>query len=604
MSRDTELVSACPQHTVAPRTASPARTAARIRIRVAREDERAAIWRMRHDVYARELGQHATNGDAALSDALDASNVYIVAMLGRQMAGFISITPPASARYSIDKYLSRAELPFACDAGLYEVRLLTVPRQQRGGSVASLLMYAAMRWIEDAGGTRVVAIGRVEVLDLYRKAGLEMLGRRIVSGAVTFELMTATVARLSSTAARSPRVLRRLARGTDWQLGVAFESPAPCYHGGAFFSAVGEDFRALERAASIINADVLDAWFPPCPGAMEALREHLHWLARTSPPTTCDGLVRAIAGARGVAAASIVPASGSSDLIFRAFGAWLTPASRVLLLDPTYGEYAHVTQRVIGCTVDRLALSRERGYRLDPSDLVRATAREYDLIVLVNPNSPTGTFLPRAQLAAALERIPPRTMVWVDETYIEYAGAAESLESYAASSERVVVCKSMSKVYALSGLRVAYLCAPPPLARQIRALTPPWVVGLPGQVAAVHALADPEYYAGRYAETHRLRGELAVGLRSLGGMSVHQGVANFVLCHLDPAGPRAAEICRRCEEHGLFVRDAEGMGPSLGTHTLRVAVKDAVTNARMLDILQAVLGECRRPGIEAGAVRA
>ena len=58
----------------------------------------------------------------------------------------------------------------------------------------------------------------------------------------------------------------------------------------------------------------------------------------------------------------LVPGAGSSDLIYRALLEWLTPGSRVLLLDPTYGEYAHVTERVIGCRVDRLELSRADGY--------------------------------------------------------------------------------------------------------------------------------------------------------------------------------------------------------------------------------------------------
>src|SRR6266576_385362 len=62
-------------------------------------------------------------------------------------------------------------------------------------------------------------------------------------------------------------------------------------------------------------------------------------------------------------------------------------------------------------------------------------------------------------------------------------------------SENVIVCKSMSKVYALSGARVAYLCAGPHQLEELRALTPPWVVSLPAQVAAVRALNDPAYYA-------------------------------------------------------------------------------------------------------------
>src|SRR5262249_13274120 len=142
-------------------------------------------------------------------------------------------------------------------------------------------------------------------------------------------------------------------------------SPA-CYHGGAFFSAIGDEFDTLEKSRHVISADVLDAWYPPAPGVLTALHEHLPWLLRTSPPTGCEGMLRTIARVRDVPLECLVPGAGSSSLIFLAFRHWLTPASRVLILDPTYGEYPHVLEQVIGCRVDRLVLCRRDGYQLDP----------------------------------------------------------------------------------------------------------------------------------------------------------------------------------------------------------------------------------------------
>ncbi len=213
------------------------------------------------------------------------------------------------------------------------------------------------------------------------------------------------------------------------------------------------------------------------------------------------------------------------------------------------------------------------------------TARGYDLIVLVNPNSPTGQHVPRMQLEEALRKIPTGTRVWVDETYIEYAGTNESLEAFAALSANVVVCKSMSKVYALSGARAAYLCGAASVMEELRAINPPWAVSLLAQVAAVAALKDPEYYAARYAETHRLRDVLAERLSELTGWEVLPGVANFLLCHLPEDGPDAATVVKLCRARGLFLRDAGAMGRALGKHTLRIAVKDAETNERILRII-------------------
>jgi histidinol-phosphate/aromatic aminotransferase/cobyric acid decarboxylase-like protein len=146
----------------------------------------------------------------------------------------------------------------------------------------------------------------------------------------------------------------------------------------------------------------------------------------------------------------------------------------------------------------------------------------------------------------------------------------------------------MSKVYALSGARAAYLCGPASLMEELRAINPPWAVSLLAQIAAVAALQDPDYYLARYAETHQLHRELAERLSELTDWQILPGVANFLLCHLPEHGPDAATIVRLCRARGLFLRDAAAMGRSLGKHTLRIAVKDAETNERMLRIISAL----------------
>jgi histidinol-phosphate/aromatic aminotransferase/cobyric acid decarboxylase-like protein/GNAT superfamily N-acetyltransferase len=504
--------------------------------------------------------------------------------------GFVSLTSPGEHPYSIDKYFDRQSLPFIRDHTLYEVRLLTVLEPHRGRELAALLMYSAFRWVESHGGSRVVAIGRREILDLYRRAGLELCGRAVRSGAVDYELMQGTVSDFRERAEGHPDLIDRLERKADWRLSFPFRRPAPCFHGGMSFEAIGEGFEDLDRRFDVINADVLDAWFPPSPRVLDAFRDHLPWLLGTSPPTSCGGLISAIARARGVGSENILPGAGSSALIFRALPHWLTPRSRVLILDPTYGEYAHILERVIGCRVDRLPLHRFDHYDLDLTRLDSSIEPDHDLVILVNPNSPTGRHVARADLEAFLRsRGHSRTRFWVDETYVEYAGPEQSLERFAARSENVVVCKSMSKVYALSGVRVAYLCAGAHQLEALRAITPPWAVGLPAQVAAVRALEDAEYYSARHAETAILRDRLAEQLGGF-GWEIVPGIANFLLCHLPEDGPDAPGVVGACRALGLFLRDSAAMGGQLGPDAIRISVKDASTNNRMIVILEAVLG--------------
>jgi histidinol-phosphate/aromatic aminotransferase/cobyric acid decarboxylase-like protein len=273
---------------------------------------------------------------------------------------------------------------------------------------------------------------------------------------------------------------------------------------------------------------------------------------------------------------------------------WLIPASHVLILEPTYGEYEHVLERVIGCTVDRFPLPRAQDYDVDPGRLSAAMGDGYDLVVIVNPNSPTGRMIPRDQLVSILNAAPSRTRIWIDETYIEYAGAGASVEKIAVDSPNIIVCKSMSKVYALSGARVAYLCASAVQLETLRAITPPWVVGLPSQVAAVNALKDPTYYADRYAQTRDLRAYLGKALKGL-GLNVVEGVANFLLCHLPGSAPDAAAVVKRCRERNVFIRDAALMGGNLGSRVVRIAVKDSVMNARIVEAIAWAIETDQRP---------
>jgi len=194
----------------------------RLRIALANEIDRDIIYRLRHDVFAAELAQHPINPQLRLTDSLDEFNTYIIASISSEIAGFISITPPGSS-YSIDKYVSRDDLPFRVDARLYELRLLAVMPAHRRSEILPALIYGAFRWVEAQGGDRIMAIGRREILDIYLKVGMRSLGREVKSGAVTFELISATTAEVSDQLVRYAPLLARLKSKVDWCLGIPFD---------------------------------------------------------------------------------------------------------------------------------------------------------------------------------------------------------------------------------------------------------------------------------------------------------------------------------------------------------------------------------------------
>lgn len=356
------------------------------------------------------------------------------------------------------------------------------------------------------------------------------------------------------------------------------------FHGGQFFHSIGLDFSQLGRSEQVINADVLDAWFDPSPRVLAAIREYLPFVLRTSPPIYSEGLTETISKVRGIARESILPGGGSSDLIFSLFPRIIGRGERALILDPMYGEYQHILENVLGAAVTRFELTKAQNFSVDPDLLILMIRRvKPKVVVLVNPNSPTGNHLPKAEVLRVIRSVSPATQFVVDETYVEYVGREESLETEATEVRNLVVIKSMSKVYALSGARVGYMVASEAIVNQLSVALRPWAVSLCGQIAAVEALKDSEYYEERYADTHLLRRELTEMLSSQPDTKVYPSVANFVLVELLGEGVTAERVVRTLIDEDIYIRNVDSMSTGFGNRFVRIAVKDGKKNRRVVE---------------------
>ena len=238
-------------------------------------------------------------------------------------------------------------------------------------------------------------------------------------------------------------------------------------------------------------------------------------------------------------------------------------------------------------------LQQDDGFRINADDLVEQS-RLHDAVIFVNPNSPTGVYC--EEMSDIVRRIqdesetPTRCkMIWVDETYIDYMPDAQSLEPMVETTPSLIVCKSMSKCYALSGLRVAYAVGQK--MNELRRFIPPWSVSLPGQLAAVAALRNPAYYRQQYDIIHQQREELSL-LLDEEKFTVLPGVANFILTFLpEHTHHTSSSFIEACKEKGVFIRDAQNMGVTLTNKAVRFAIRSQKENARILQCVKEVLSE-------------
>jgi histidinol-phosphate aminotransferase len=281
----------------------------------------------------------------------------------------------------------------------------------------------------------------------------------------------------------------------------------------------------------------------------------------------------ALAARHGRDPAEVLPTNGAAEA-FWLLASVLRP-TRPVVVHPSFTE-PEVALRATGHGVQRV-FRHPKHFGLDPA----AVPENADLVVVGNPNNPTGNLDP-AGLVAGLAR-PGRVLV-VDEAFMEFTDAeAESLAGRG-DLPGLVVVRSLTKLWALPGVRAGYLLCAPELAADLRAARQPWSVnGI--ACAALVACAGDRTTPTRVAErVTAARDELVAALRQLPGVRVWPSAANFLLL----AVPSGAAVRSGLAERGIAVRPADTF-PGLGPDHLRVAVRSPEDNRRLVAALEEVL---------------
>jgi histidinol-phosphate aminotransferase len=248
----------------------------------------------------------------------------------------------------------------------------------------------------------------------------------------------------------------------------------------------------------------------------------------------------AIAVRDGVEPEQVVLGNGSVELLWLVALATLRRGDRMVVVGPTFGEYVRAG-RVAGAEV------------VEVHDLESPPSSR--LMVVCNPNNPTGDYYDRASIETLLTDAPSRGVL-LDEAYAPFVEDRWRSEPLL-ERLNLAVLRSMTKDHGLPGLRLGYLLAAPALAHSVQRMRPPWSVNA-GALRAGLAALEPEaeaHVARARAVVRHSRKLLAEGFTQL-GFPVQESVANFVLVEVgDGAGFRRALL-----PHGLVVRDCASFG--------------------------------------------
>jgi threonine-phosphate decarboxylase len=313
-----------------------------------------------------------------------------------------------------------------------------------------------------------------------------------------------------------------------------------------------------------------------------ALKQIVHY-----PDPDCWKLRQELAQQCGADPDMILIGNGSTELIHLLPRA-LTMNS-ALIVGPTFEEYARALMAA-GSSVQYVHARREERFRPPVEEVLRQLSSKrsrFDAVFVCNPNNPTGQVMTR-QIVRHLVEVVDRQEGWfiVDEAFIDFC-PSQSVVSILRAYPRMIVLRSLTKFYAMPGLRIGYLVGACKVVDRLKDRQPPWSVNSLAQEVFHTVLRDHAYATKSRIFMRHERSRFVHGLRSLFGVQVYPSAANFFLIEL-PAWTCACEVTDRLASEGLLVRDCSTF-PGLDAQMIRVAIRTAKENRRLIAALRAIL---------------
>lgn len=287
--------------------------------------------------------------------------------------------------------------------------------------------------------------------------------------------------------------------------------------------------------------------------------------------------------------AQVVIANGSTEIIHALPRA--LSIERAVIPVPSYVGYQEA-MIAAGCRLEFLLLDPTNAFALDWRALSEMLKGD-EMVFLGQPSNPTGLCLNPLDIAEIASQ-HPQTLFVVDEAFIDFLSEPPTTVGLLQKFSNLIILKSLTKFYAIPGLRLGLALSTEELATKIRSQLPPWSVNSLALAVGTQLLADKAYAEASRELVNRLRASLAADLRALGSIKVYEGRANYLLCQWQsfPRGfATGTEICAVLLKKGIAIRNCDNFR-GLGTDFFRVAVRTEKENATLL----AALADLITPG--------
>jgi histidinol-phosphate aminotransferase len=329
--------------------------------------------------------------------------------------------------------------------------------------------------------------------------------------------------------------------------------------------------------AHVIQMGMNENPFGPSPLAVQAMRASMDHCNRY-PDDTAYALREKLAGRFNVSLDEVIVGVGASDLLGMAFNAVLSPEAEALTSEGSFVVYYLLAES----TGLKMECVRLKDFSYDLEAMASRINSRTRLILIANPNNPTGTIIRRKEFEKFLERVPKHVLLVMDEAYFDYADSPEYPNSldYLRSGKSILTLRTFSKVYGLAGMRLGYGIAERDVIDTLYKVRMTYSVSAPSVAGGLAALDDTEH-VGKSIRLNRIEREFLMKELAGRGVKTIPSLTNFILMDL---GRPAAPVAESLFHEGLVVRPAWGIQTGL-----RLSIGTHEHNQRFLNALEKVL---------------
>lgn len=311
----------------------------------------------------------------------------------------------------------------------------------------------------------------------------------------------------------------------------------------------------------------------------KAVGENFHIFEKYPDPEYVE-LREILAKHNGMNFENIIVGNGATEIIFL-YMKMLNP-KKALVVNPTFVEYERALMQT-SCQVDHFQLEENENFVLDKEKLREELNKDYDLLVICNPNNPTGRFMTRAEMKdiAAIAK-ESGTKLMVDEAFIEFVEGNYSESIAHLKDPNIFVVRALTKFFAIPGIRLGFaICHDSAIIKRIQGEREPWTVNALAELTAKVVLDDREYIEKSENWIKKEKKWMYEELTKGNNIKTYKTETNFILVRLT-GNSNSKALREKLIEDGILIRDCSNF-PFLDENYIRLAIKDHKSNQYVVE---------------------